>query len=523
MLLRLVHAVEPESFEQRLKESLQRQDLLVDSVDISRGLLAALRGRDQDLVLLSRSLLPENPETTVSQIRDLPERPGVIVFEDQPDEHDRAALLALGCLAVLSSSLPTDMLVESLDTLIQRQRQETIDRIYAENPQERYSLTDFISDSPTMQGFVNMAHKIVRTNTSVLILGETGVGKERLAQAIHAESPRSNGPFVPVLCAALPEGLVESELFGHEAGAFTGASRARKGYFELAHQGTLFLDEVGEIPLQVQVKLLRALEDRQVRRVGGEKSTRVNVRIIAATNRDLEAEIEKNTFRPDLFFRLAVVTLTIPPLRDRREDIEKLALAYLEHFRQQLGRSDIAIEPAALNVLVGYDWPGNVRELENAVEHAVAMSGTELEVLESTTNFARVRAADGQEGWVKSAYLVAEKPAQLRVAETEAALEAIRLELDLARSAKIAAEQQLDQVTQHVDSVAASSGAVESTLTRLKAENADFEQRLEIYRGSIPISWVLGALVVVLCAGFAAGIAWVDYTSRRRHGGFRVY
>jgi DNA-binding NtrC family response regulator len=224
-----------------------------------------------------------------------------------------------------------------------------------------------------MQRFVDLARKIVRTDTSVLILGETGVGKERLAQAIHAESPRSTGPFIPVHCAALPEGLVESELFGHEAGAFTGASRARKGYFELAHKGTLFLDEVGEIPPRVQVKLLRALEDRRIRRVGGEKPVDVNVRILAATNRDLEADIDKSGFRSDLFFRLSVVTLTIPPLRDRREDIEKLALAYLEHFRQQVGRSDIAIEPAALDVLIRHDWPGNVRELINAVEQAVLL------------------------------------------------------------------------------------------------------------------------------------------------------
>ncbi len=151
------------------------------------------------------------------------------------------------------------------------------------------------------------------------------------------------------------------------------------------------------------------------------------------------------------------------------------------------------------------------------------LSGTELEVLERTTNFARVRAADGQEGWVKSAYLVADKPAQLRVAETEAALESIQLELDLAESAKLAAEQQLAQATQHVGAAAASSGAIESTLARLKAQNVDFERRLATYRGSIPIPWVLGALFVVLCAGFAAGMAWVDYTSRRRHGGFRVY
>jgi two-component system response regulator AtoC len=374
MLLHLLIAVEPDSFEQRLRRLLARQDLLVHSAAAtSRDLLAKLRSRDQDLVLVSRSLLPADPAATIGQIRDLPERPGVIVFETEPDERDRAALLAQDCLAVLSRSLPDDILLESLDTLIERQRQEAISRNYTERPEERFSLGDFVSDSPTMQRFVAMARKVVRADSPVLILGETGVGKERLARAIHAEGPRSAAPFVPVHCAALPEGLLESEMFGHEAGAFTGASRARKGYFELAHRGTLLLDEVGEIPPHLQVKLLRALEDRWIQRVGSEKPIKVNVRIIAATNRDVEAEIEKGRFRSDLFYRLAVLTLTVPPLRERPEDIEKLALDYLEHFRQQVGRPEIAIEAAALDVFSRYSWPGNVRELINAIEQAVLL------------------------------------------------------------------------------------------------------------------------------------------------------
>jgi len=374
MLIHLLIAVEPDSFEQRLRGLLARQDLLVHSAAAtSQDLLVKLRGRDQDLVLVSRSLLPADPAATIGQIRDLPERPGIIVFENEPDERDRAALLAHDCLAVLSRSLPDDALLKSLDTLIERQRQEAISRIYTEKPEERFSLGDFVSDSPTMQRFVAVARKVVRADSPVLILGETGVGKERLARAIHAEGPRSAAPFVPVHCAALPEGLLESEMFGHEAGAFTGASRARKGYFELAHRGTLLLDEVGEIPPHLQVKLLRALEDRWIQRVGAEKPIKVDVRIIAATNRDVESEIEKGRFRPDLFYRLAVLTLTIPPLRERPEDIEKLALDYLEHFRQQVGRPEIAIEAAALDVLNQYSWPGNVRELINAIEQAVLL------------------------------------------------------------------------------------------------------------------------------------------------------
>jgi two-component system response regulator AtoC len=374
MLLYLLIAVEPGSFDKRLRRLLEPQDLMVHTVAAtSQDLLARLRSEDQDLILISRSLLPKNPATLIDQIRDLPDRPGIIVFEDEPDDRDRAALLAQDCLAVLSQSLPDDVLNKTLVTLIGRQRRSAVSRVYAEKPEERFSLDDFVSDSPTMQRFVTLARKVVRANSHVLILGETGVGKERLARAIHAEGPRSAAPFVPVHCAALPEGLLESEMFGHEAGAFTGASRARRGYFELAHQGTLLLDEIAEIPPHLQVKLLRALEDQRIQRVGGERPIDVNVRIIAATNRDVEAEMKNESFRPDLFYRLAVLTLTIPPLRERPEDIERLALDYLEYFRQQVGRSEIAIEVAALDVLQRYRWPGNVRELINAIEQAILL------------------------------------------------------------------------------------------------------------------------------------------------------
>lgn len=383
MLIHLLIAVQPASFEQRLRRLLARHDLLVHlALPTARDLLSGLRGKDQDLVLLSRSLLPEDPRVIIGQIRDLPERPGVIVFEDKSDGRDRAKLLSHDCLAVLPSTLPDDILLETLDTLIQRQRQEAISRNNAERPEERFSLSDFVSESVTMQRFVATARKVVRADSAVLILGETGVGKERLARAIHAEGPRSTAPFVPVHCAALPEGLVESEMFGHEAGAFTGATRARKGYFELAHRGTLFLDEVGEIPPHLQVKLLRALEDRRIHRVGAEKPIEVRVRIIAATNRDIETEMNAGRFRPDLFYRLAVLSLVIPPLRERPEDIQKLALDYLEHFRQQVGRPEIAIEADALALLTRYGWPGNVRELINTIEQAVLLCSENLITVE---------------------------------------------------------------------------------------------------------------------------------------------
>jgi DNA-binding NtrC family response regulator len=225
-----------------------------------------------------------------------------------------------------------------------------------------------------MQIFLDLARRVVRADTSLLILGETGVGKERLARAIHEEGPRSRGPFMAINCGALPESLLESELFGHEEGAFTGATRSRKGYFELAHRGTIFLDEVAEMPLHLQVKLLRVLDERRIHRVGGENAIDVNVRVMAATNRDLDAEVVANRFRVDLYYRLAVVSLELPPLRERREDVTQLVESYLEHFRTQTGRVVLGFDERAMQAMVSYDWPGNVRELANTVERAVLLA-----------------------------------------------------------------------------------------------------------------------------------------------------
>jgi DNA-binding NtrC family response regulator len=225
-----------------------------------------------------------------------------------------------------------------------------------------------------MQRFLRLARRVVKGDSALLILGETGVGKERLARSIHSESSRASGPFVTVNCGALPESLLESELFGHEEGAFTGAVRARRGYFELAHRGTIFLDEIGEMALHLQVKLLRVLEDKSIRRVGSEKPIEVDVRIMAATNRDLKREMEDHRFRADLYYRLAVVTLTVPPLRERREDIQELASAFLDRIRRQLGRPVMRFHPDAMEALIRHHWPGNVRELINAIERAVLLA-----------------------------------------------------------------------------------------------------------------------------------------------------
>jgi transcriptional regulator with PAS, ATPase and Fis domain len=239
-------------------------------------------------------------------------------------------------------------------------------------------ISDFAAKSPAMAKFVKMIPKVAKTNSSVLILGETGVGKERLAHVLHRESPRSNGPFIAIHCGALAETLLESELFGHEQGAFTGATKSHRGCFELAHQGSIFLDEVGEMPLHLQSKLLRVLESHEIRRVGGEKSIPVDVRIMAATNRDLEDDARIKQFRKDLYYRLNVMSLTIPPLRERKEDIPELVESYIDYLGSRIGCPVAGIAKEALESLCKYSWPGNVRELINIIERAMLLCENDI-------------------------------------------------------------------------------------------------------------------------------------------------
>jgi formate hydrogenlyase transcriptional activator len=233
---------------------------------------------------------------------------------------------------------------------------------------------NIIGGSPALREAVQQAELAAPGDTTILLLGETGSGKELLARFIHERSSRATGSFVPVNCAALPEALVESELFGHEKGAFTGAIARKPGKFEIAHRGTLFLDEIGDLPRDAQAKLLRALQDRRVERVGSTHSIEVDVRIVAATNQDLEAAIRDRQFRPDLYYRISVFPIRIPPLRERREDIEALAHHFMIRFSGRLRKKLDRLTPAALHRLQAYDWPGNIRELQNVMECAVILS-----------------------------------------------------------------------------------------------------------------------------------------------------
>ncbi len=231
-----------------------------------------------------------------------------------------------------------------------------------------------IGRSEAIRRVVDQLELVAPTPATVLLLGETGVGKEVFAQAIHEASPRRHRPMISVNCAAIPPTLIESELFGHECGAFTGATSRRIGRFEAAHGSTLFLDEIGELPLEMQVKLLRVLQERAIARLGGVGSTKVDIRIIAATNRDLDAAVRNSRFREDLFYRLNVFPITVPPLRERAEDITDLAWTFVEELSGVLGKSVESISSQCLNELKQYPWPGNVRELRNVIERAMILA-----------------------------------------------------------------------------------------------------------------------------------------------------
>jgi len=246
----------------------------------------------------------------------------------------------------------------------------------------------FVGEHPLMQKINAMVQRVATSDATVLITGESGTGKELVARAVHVYSPRAAYPFVPINCAAIPEELLESELFGHVRGAFTGALSARVGMFQLADEGTIFLDEVGEMPVSLQTKLLRVLQEREVRRVGADQPQSINVRVIAATNKDLAAEVEKGAFREDLFYRLQVIPIHVPPLRARRSDIPLLVQYFLEKQNLKYGRT-MQLAAETMVYLWEYDWPGNVRELENLVERVVVLSDNSVVAPEDLPSYVR--------------------------------------------------------------------------------------------------------------------------------------
>ncbi len=381
MLVRILLIVDNADLERRLDRIFEPLETAVATAPHKAVLWDRVKAFPTDLVVIGRSSLAHPIESTVETIQALPERPEVIVVSDEENAGERARLQIAGCTAVLNMSLDDETLRQAFNAFVTRQRKTSIERLQHEIDTPQARLSDFDSVSTTMQSFLRIVKRVVEPDSSLLIQGETGVGKERLARAIHAASPRAASPFVPVILSAFPETLVEGELFGYERGAFTGAVGARRGCFELAHGGTIFLDEIGELPPHIQVKLLRVLQERVIQRLGSEELIHVNVRVMAATNRDLQDEIKTERFRRDLYYRLSVVTLDVPPLRLHSEDVPKLAERYLAEFRLRINNAIDSFSEEAMQALVQYSWPGNIRELINVVERGVLLcEGSQITV-----------------------------------------------------------------------------------------------------------------------------------------------
>ncbi len=276
-----------------------------------------------------------------------------------------------GAYDYISKPFKSDEIALVLRKAEERERLKSENKSLKEELKKEYSFANIVSKNQQMRKIFTLVEKVCDFKTTVLILGESGTGKELIAKAIHQHSNRKNAPFIAINCAAIPENLLESELFGYAKGAFTDASMDKAGLFEQAHEGTLFLDEIGEMPISLQVKLLRVLQDEEIRRVGGSSSKKMNVRVISATARNLEEYVAKGQFRQDLFFRLNVFTISLPPLRDRQEDLPILAEHFLLKFCSRFGRERIYLPSETLRLMAAYSWPGNVRELENVIERGV--------------------------------------------------------------------------------------------------------------------------------------------------------
>jgi DNA-binding NtrC family response regulator len=371
------------------------QILIVEDKDSLRAMLRHALERPGHTVLEARDqpeavrLLQQNqPSLVLSDLR-LPEGDGfgvlraskeidaevpVIVMTAYGSIEDAVAAMKEGALDFLAKPVDPDHLLLLVSRALEQRRLVTENLLMKEELAVRRGAPQLVGEDPSLRKVFAGLQRAAATDTTVLLEGESGTGKELFARSLHALSPRAEAPFVAINCAAIPETLLETELFGHEKGAFTGAVARKPGKFEMAHRGTLFLDEIGDLPLSLQAKILRSLEEKRFERVGGTVSVQVDVRLVAATNRGLRAAVAARKFREDLFFRLSVFPITVPPLRERPGDIPLLARYFVDRFCRDMKKRPIALSPAALAHLQSYKWPGNVRELQNCIERAVILA-----------------------------------------------------------------------------------------------------------------------------------------------------
>ena len=356
-----------------LAQTLRRRRYDVAAVSTIAEAQEYLAADNFDLIILDVRLPDGDGTDLLKALQQRPQRPLVVITTGFGSVESAVECMKNGAFDYLIKPFST----EQIEVVLRKAEEFTqllkVNRFLSQEIDEAEQ--ELLGNSPAMQELRQLIRKVARTQATVLIQGESGTGKELVARAIYRESPRAHGPFIKVNCAAIPENLIESEFFGHEKGAFTGAINKREGRFELAHGGTILLDEISEISPSVQAKLLRVLQEREFERVGGTRTIKVDVRVIATTNRNLEQSVERKEFRQDLFFRLNVVPIHLPPLRERRSDIVPLAEEFMRRFSRKHGVHIKGFSDAALAALQAHDWPGNVRELQNVVERAVILCG----------------------------------------------------------------------------------------------------------------------------------------------------
>ncbi|MDT8418797.1 MAG: sigma-54 dependent transcriptional regulator [Desulfuromonadales bacterium] len=366
-----------------LEQNLKKQGYEVLACGSGEEALRILQEDSPDLILLDIQLPGINGVEVLERAREIDEDVIIIMVTALGVLETAVKAMRLGAYDYINKPFNLDELALVIKKALETQElKREVAQLRTTQP-KKFSSDSIICESDDLKRILNMVHKIAQSDAgTVLIQGESGTGKELIAKAIHYQSGRSEQPFVAINCAAVPETLLESELMGHEKGAFTDARTMKKGLFEIADGGTVFLDEIGDMPLSIQAKLLRVLEDRVFRRVGGTKDIHVDVRIVSATNKDLLEAIQEKTFRNDLYYRLQVIPIMLPPLRERRDDILPLTRTFLEDFNKEFGKAVKGISPQAEAFLLDYDWPGNVRELRNVIERAVILENDEIVQLE---------------------------------------------------------------------------------------------------------------------------------------------
>ncbi len=365
-----------DSLRAMLRHALESQQYDVVEATDEPGAIDALRKHRPAAVLTDLRLPQGDGFGVLRAAKELDSDVSVIVMTAYGSIEDAVTAIKEGATDFLAKPVDPDHLLVIVARALDRHRLMTENMALREELAERRGLPEIVGHDTTLKQVITTLRRAAASDATVLLGGESGTGKELFAQALHAFSGRADGPFVAINCAAIPETLLESELFGHEKGAFTGAVARKPGKFEVAHRGTLFLDEIGDLPLPLQAKILRAIEERRFERVGGNNPLQVDVRLVAATNKDLQAAVANRQFREDLFFRLSVFPITIPPLRERRDDISILANYFTDRFCKELKKPALGLSPQAEEGLNGYSWPGNVRELQNCIERAVILCDT---------------------------------------------------------------------------------------------------------------------------------------------------